>query len=92
MVVYVCRECGNHKEAREKIAAVLPEKVKLVSVGCQDICKGPVIGASISDRLEWFRRMKSKKAMTHLREALDADRINDYLEKRRAKKRAGKRR
>lgn len=92
MVVYICRECDGYKQAREKIAAALPHKAKLVSVGCQDICRGPVVGASIDGSVEWFRRIKSNKAVAHLKTALAANRINDYLEKRRAKKRSGKRR
>ena len=37
--------------------------VELETVGCQNVCRGPVIGARVAGDWEWFERVRSRKAL-----------------------------
>jgi len=64
--------------------------VDIERVGCQKVCRGPVVGVAIDGRWQWFERMDSPKALRALEQLVDDDTLGKPLRKRRSKKRAGK--
>jgi len=40
--------------------------LRVQSVGCQKVCKGPVVGLEVDGRMEWFQRVNRPKAMVAL--------------------------
>ena len=64
--------------------------VEITRVGCQKICRGPVIGIRVDDELQWFERMSSKKALQALVALVDGKEMRKPLKKRRNEKRMGK--
>ena len=92
-IVYVCRgkDCSKEKAALAEVEAGLTEVAEVRRVKCQDICKGPVVGAEVGGRLEWFAKMRKAKVLRRLIEAIRDDRpLSDGLEKRRKAKRSGR--
>jgi len=61
-------------------------------VGCQKVCKGPVVGVRLDGTWQWLRRMDSTKALHALDELVRDGRLRKPLVKRLDEKRAGKRR
>ncbi len=61
-------------------------------MGCQKVCKGPVVGLDVDGELQWFRKMDSGKAVDALQDFVDEGRLAKPLKRRRDPKRAGKRR
>jgi hypothetical protein len=87
--VYVCRKCKRS----ECVVDVLEKTdAKLVLVGCQKICAGPVAGTKVAGRMEWFSRVDSKKGLAGLRLHLrhPKRRPAKALERRRVPKRSGR--
>ena len=89
----VCR--GSHCRKRldrhprvEETLATLP--VRLTHVGCQKVCRGPVVGYAVEGKWQWFERMDSKKAMRALADLVENETLSGTLRKRRNKKRAGR--
>lgn len=90
--MYVCGKsgCGTGGE-RRAVRDALAGAAEVVEVGCQSVCDGPVAGTVVAGRLEWFRRVATRKR----RNALVAlaggiDRPGKPLAKRRVAKRSGK--
>ncbi len=62
-------------------------------VGCQDVCRQPVAGTRVDDRLEWFGGLDKPKRRAALVDLLNDKaprRIPKALEGARVAKRAGK--
>ena len=60
------------------------------TVGCQKICKGPIIGLEIDGKPEWFSRIRSSARRQALKAVLSSGRVRKGLKKLRKKKRSGK--
>lgn len=86
----VCKKCNDAK----CLSKFFKNKtdVKVVSVGCQKICHGPVVGTKIDGRMEWFERVSKAKPMVALaRITSEGDKkVPKSLEKRRVPKRSGR--
>ena len=83
-----CRKSLRKKKGLKDELALLP--VDVSRVGCQKICKGPVVGVEVDGQLEWFERMGSKKAAGALRELVRKDGAPKILRTRHHPKRSGK--
>ena len=83
-----CRKSLRKKKGLKDELALLP--VDVSRVGCQKICKGPVVGVEVDGQLEWFERMGSKKAVRELCELVRKDEIPKPLRKRHHPERSGK--
>ena len=93
--ILVCT--GSHCRRRLARSAGMAEAlaglgVEVERVGCQKVCKGPVLGVRVDGEWQWFRRMDSRKALAALRELIEAGKLEKRLRKRRDPRRAGKRR
>ena len=64
--------------------------VDVEGVGCQKVCRGPVVGIDVDGTWQWFERMDSPKALRALEDLIEDDTIGKALRKRRSRKRAGK--
>ena len=64
MKVFVCKKCKN---ADCLMRVLKHSESKLVPVGCQKICSGPVVGLKVDGRMEWFSRVDSLKALAGVR-------------------------
>lgn len=62
VTVLVCRKCKGSEKVVDFLTTQTHASVK--TVRCQKVCEGPVAGISIRGKLEWFERMKGKKALT----------------------------
>lgn len=91
-VLLVCTGSDCRKRSAElgHLLGQLGQDVAVETVGCQKLCKGPVVGCDIGDRLEWFSRLRSKKLRRSVSRLLETGRIDGRLEKRRSRKRSGK--
>jgi hypothetical protein len=87
--VFVCKKCKN---ADCLARMVKKSRSKLVMVGCQKICAGPVAGLSVSGRMEWFSRVDTPKRMAGLRMLAERRKKRPVaaLENRRLHKRSGR--
>ena len=85
-----CRKALRKGDRLQESVSRLP--VKVTRVGCQKVCRGPVVGLVVDGRYQWFERMDSRKAIAALEDLLQGDTLGKPLEKRRSRKRAGKRR
>ena len=54
-IVFVCNgpDCRKHKAERKKLVALAREYGVELTVGCQKICKGPVVGIAVEAELGW---------------------------------------
>ena len=59
-------------------------------VGCQKVCKGPVVGLDLGGRIEWFGKVRGSKVRDAVRKALKKGKAGTRLWKHRKKKRSGK--
>jgi hypothetical protein len=91
VVVYLCRgsDCRDDKLSRKRLEAHAAG-IKVVKVGCQKICKAPVVGVDVGSGPRWFRRMKSTETLESLRRYLESKKLPDDLASRESKKRAGR--
>jgi hypothetical protein len=88
--VMVCKKCKDSKCLAKFFKA--KTDVKVVPVGCQKICHGPVAGTEVAGRMEWFERVGKAKPMVALAR-LTGDgkaKLPHSLEKRRVPKRSGR--
>jgi len=83
-----CRKVHARDPRVKEYLARLPVAVE--TVGCQKVCRPPVVGVEIDGAWQWFERMDSKKALRALRDLALDDRLEKPLRKRRNEKRAGK--
>ncbi len=83
-----CRKRLEKSPNVEKALASLP--VRLTRVGCQKVCRGPVVGYAIGGEWQWFERVDSKKALRALADLVADDTLPGPLRKRRHAKRAGR--
>ena len=90
---HICLGKDCRKEAGlPKLTELLGDAgVKWVPVECQKVCKGPVVGLKVDQKLEWFAPLRGKSARRALRAFLEAG-DRESLWKLRVKKRSGKRR
>jgi len=91
-IVFVCGgpDCRKQKAERKKLRAVASECAVELTVGCQKICKGPVVGTAVDGELQWFAKVRKKRDRDALRALLETGSLPDELADRRVKKRAGK--
>jgi hypothetical protein len=92
--VLVCRGkgCNKRPRRRAKLMALLEEIADIEKVGCQKVCKGPLVGVTVDGRLEWFRRIDGDKPCRALVTLLARGKLKRSLKKRRVEKLSGKRR
>jgi (2Fe-2S) ferredoxin len=92
--VYVCKgsHCSKCKDERAALLATLESAAKVREVGCQKMCKGPVVGVEVDGCLEWFADLGSGKARRGLDKLIDQGRLSKALAKRQVAKRSGQRR
>jgi hypothetical protein len=91
--VYVCKKCKKCKKADCLVDVLKKSDAKLVLVGCQKICAGPVAGTKVAGQLEWFSRVDTAKRIAGLRMLVEhrKKRPVPALERRRLVKRSGRR-
>ncbi len=87
--VFVCKKCKN---ADCLLRVLKKSESKLIPVGCQKICAGPVVGLKVAGRMEWFSRVDTPKALAGMRMLAERreKRPVPTLEKRRLAKRSGR--
>jgi hypothetical protein len=87
--VFVCKKC---KRVDCLLGVLEKSDAKVVLVGCQKICSGPVAGLQVSGRMEWFSRIDTPKRLAGLRMLLEqrTKRPVKALERRRLTKRSGR--
>ncbi len=87
--VFVCKKCKN---ARCLLRVLEKAEAKLVPVGCQKICAGPVVGLKVAGRMEWFRRVDTPKTLAGMRMLAERRKKRPVpaLERRRLAKRSGR--
>jgi hypothetical protein len=87
--VYVCKKC---KRADCVVDVLKRTDARLVRVGCQKICAGPVVGTKVAGQMEWFSRVDSPKRLAGLRMLVrrKKNRPVPALEHRRLVKRSGR--
>lgn len=91
--VYLCRgkDCSRCVADRAALDAEVRGRADVVPVRCQKICKGPVAGAEVDGRMEWFARLDGPKVRKRFRQSATAGRpLSGGLRKRRSKKRSGR--
>jgi hypothetical protein len=64
MPVVICRKCKQSECLVEIMEAHADVRLELVR--CQKICKGPVVGVVVNDRMEWFQRVDGVKPIAAL--------------------------
>ena len=85
-----CRKALRKRPRLHDTLARLPVEVR--TVGCQKVCKGPVVGLAVGGDLQWFGDMGSRKAQRALAELVHEGTLQRALKKRRDQKRSGRRR
>jgi hypothetical protein len=87
--VFVCKKCKRHHCVED---ALVKSDAKVVLVGCQKICSGPVAGLSVDGRMEWFDRLDTGKRLVGLRLLADHPhgRPAKALKRRRLSERSGR--
>lgn len=90
--VLLCRgsDCRKRSQDQARIRAALPEDCVVKGVGCQKVCKGPVVGCDVAGELRWFQKVRSAKAVDALADLSRGERVRGSLRKREVKKRRGK--
>jgi len=89
----VCRgsHCRKRLDRNQDVQTALEAlPVELAHVGCQKVCRGPVVGYEVDGRWQWFERIDSKKAIRALADLVAEEEIPKPLRKRRRPKRAGR--
>ncbi len=86
--VLVCTKCKGSQPIQRFLRG---EAIAFKGLGCQKICKEPVVACEISGQLEWFSGVKKKKQYHALADlARGAKGIPGVLEKRWVEKRSGR--
>jgi hypothetical protein len=87
--IWVCTKCKNSDCLLAFLKAAHAPKVR--KVGCQKICKGPVVGLRTRGQTEWFSRVDRAKPMVALLNAAErgAKKVPQPLEDRRIQRRSG---
>lgn len=91
MVVYLCRgsDCEKRKLTRRTLESHCPG-AEIVKVGCQKVCKSPVVGVDLGHGPRWFRKMNDAKALDALQRYIETGKLESRLEAKEFKKRAGR--
>jgi len=89
--VFLCGEC----EGQRRLGRALEGETgaRIVKVGCQKVCHGPVAGVAVSRRMEWFGRLDGQKAVAALVKLVNGDgggKLPSSLARRRLSKRSGR--
>lgn len=89
--VYLCTgsDCTDETSG-QALREALAGHGEICEVRCQKICKGPVVGVEIDDRIEWFSRLKTQGMRKHLARLLSSGELHTSLSARRLRKRSGK--
>lgn len=90
--VYVCtgKDCRKKMKKLRCLESTIEAHGDVLHVGCQKICKGPVVGLELDGRIEWFGKLGEKSAQQHLVLLLTEGKLVGKLKARIAKKRRGK--
>lgn len=83
-----CRKVHARDRRVREFLERLPVDIQIV--GCQKVCRSPVLGAQVDGVWQWFERMDSKKALRALRDLVLDDRLEKPLRKRCDERRAGR--
>jgi len=88
----MCRgsSCKKKPKKRKALLESIRDVGKIEEVGCQEICRGPVVGLSIRGRVEWFKRLDTKKSRKSFLKLATGGKLSKTLKKRWVKKRAGR--
>lgn len=88
----ICRgsDCRKRRAERRAIESAVDKRMSVTYVGCQKICRGPVVGLYVDGVLEWFKEVATDKARAALRVAATGGALEKPLRKRHIKKRSGK--
>jgi hypothetical protein len=88
--VWVCTKCRNSACLLTFLKGADGPKVR--KVGCQKICKGPVVGLKVRGRTEWFSKVDRAKPMVALLRAAErgAKKLPPPLDDRRVRERSGR--
>lgn len=89
----VCRgsHCRKRLAKHPSVSKAIDElPVEVGRVGCQKVCRGPVVGFEVEGEWQWFERIDSKKALRALSELVVDETLSKPLRKRRQPKRAGR--
>ena len=86
--VLVCTKC---KGSQPLTRFLRDEDIAFKALGCQKICKEPVVGCEVKGRFEWFAGVTKAKQYDALADlARGAKVIPSVLEKRRVEKNSGR--
>ena len=90
--VFICggSACSKKPKKTKALIKSIQDVASIEEVGCQDICRGPVVGATVKGRLEWFRRLDTKNSRKALVKLATRGKLSQPLKKRRVKKLAGR--
>ena len=83
-----CRKAFAREASNAKHLSRLAVPIRYV--GCQKVCKGPVVGLRIDGELQWFRQVDSRKAWDALAELIEDGTLARPLRKRMDRKRSGR--
>lgn len=91
-LIYVCEgsDCRKNRLSKQDLVALGGSASEIKWVGCQKVCKGPVVGTDRCGELTWFARMDSAKALEAFGDMMREGHMRKPLEKRRSAKREGK--
>ena len=82
--------CRKKPRKRKALLESIRDVGTIEEVGCQEICSGPVAGFTIRGRIEWFKKLDTKKSRKAFLELATQGKLSKSLKKRRAKKQAGR--
>ena len=82
--------CPWKPKKKKALIESVQDVASIEEVGCQDICRGPVVGVTVKGRLEWFRRLDTKNSRKALAKLATRGKLSQPLKKRRVKKLTGR--
>jgi hypothetical protein len=82
--------CRKKSTKRKALLECIRNVGPIEEVGCQEICRGPVVGFTIRGRVEWFKKIDTKKSRKSFLKLATGGKLSKTLKKRRVKKRAGR--
>ncbi len=89
--IYVCmgKDCRKRALSRDTLDA-LRNTASVKIVGCQKVCKAPVVGVDRGEGPRWFKRVDTEKSQRGIVDYAVGAKLPKALSKRESSKRAGK--
>ena len=88
--VCVGSSCRKEGKAFRKLLAAVEDVAKVERVKCQKVCDGPVAGVTVDGTIRWFAELDAPKRREALLRLLASGEVPKRLQKREARKRAGR--